>query len=95
MWICAWFMHEGPDVVMSGRAVHTAIEDKTLCFPRGLEDVKVSCAHIHSEHSRGLTKALQDYRYLSALEFYFIYLFDELKKRVNSHKFTGDKVKKD
>uniref|UniRef100_A0A3P9NLQ9 Polyamine-transporting ATPase 13A3 n=1 Tax=Poecilia reticulata TaxID=8081 RepID=A0A3P9NLQ9_POERE len=28
-------------------------------FYQGLEDVKVSCAHIHSEHSRGLTKALR------------------------------------
>lgn len=31
---------------------------------QGLEDVKVSCAHIHSEHSSGITKALQDYRRL-------------------------------
>ncbi|XP_038131677.1 probable cation-transporting ATPase 13A3 isoform X2 [Cyprinodon tularosa] len=31
---------------------------------QGLEDVKVSCAHIHSEHSCGLTKTLQDYRRL-------------------------------
>ncbi|XP_014915968.1 probable cation-transporting ATPase 13A3, partial [Poecilia latipinna] len=33
-------------------------------FYQGLEDMKVSCAHIHSEHSHGLTKALQDYRRL-------------------------------
>ncbi|XP_021171298.2 probable cation-transporting ATPase 13A3 isoform X2 [Fundulus heteroclitus] len=31
---------------------------------QGLEDVKVSCAHIHSEHSRGISKSLQDYRRL-------------------------------
>ncbi|KAK5624237.1 hypothetical protein CRENBAI_000055 [Crenichthys baileyi] len=31
---------------------------------QGLEDVKVSCAHIYSEHSYGLTKTLQDYRRL-------------------------------
>ncbi|KAM4728657.1 polyamine-transporting ATPase 13A3-like isoform 2-T2 [Anableps anableps] len=31
---------------------------------QGLEDVRVTCAHIHSEHSRGLTKTLQDYRRL-------------------------------
>ncbi|XP_028284295.1 probable cation-transporting ATPase 13A3 isoform X2 [Parambassis ranga] len=29
---------------------------------KGLEDVNVSCASIHSEHSSGLSKALQDYR---------------------------------
>nr|XP_019958108.1 PREDICTED: probable cation-transporting ATPase 13A3 isoform X2 [Paralichthys olivaceus] len=31
---------------------------------KGLEDVKVSCAEIHSEHSSGLCTALQDYRRL-------------------------------
>ncbi|MEQ2243969.1 hypothetical protein ILYODFUR_012327, partial [Ilyodon furcidens] len=31
---------------------------------QGLEDVKVSCSHIYSEHSYGLTKTLQDYRRL-------------------------------
>ncbi|XP_049454946.1 polyamine-transporting ATPase 13A3-like isoform X1 [Epinephelus fuscoguttatus] len=31
-------------------------------FYKGLEDVKVSCASIHSEHSSGLSKTLQDYR---------------------------------
>ncbi|XP_037837958.1 probable cation-transporting ATPase 13A3 isoform X2 [Kryptolebias marmoratus] len=30
----------------------------------GLEDVKMSCAHVHSEHSSGLSKTLQDYRRL-------------------------------
>lgn len=30
---------------------------------RGLDDVKVSCAGIHSDHSAGLSKTLQDYRY--------------------------------
>nr|XP_057945763.1 polyamine-transporting ATPase 13A3-like [Doryrhamphus excisus] len=30
----------------------------------GLEDTKVSCAHIHTDHSDGLTKSLQDYRAL-------------------------------
>ncbi|XP_043989032.1 polyamine-transporting ATPase 13A3-like isoform X3 [Gambusia affinis] len=37
---------------------------QNFAFYQGLEDVKVSCAHIHCEHSRGLTKALQDYRRL-------------------------------
>ncbi|XP_032421299.1 probable cation-transporting ATPase 13A3 isoform X3 [Xiphophorus hellerii] len=37
---------------------------QNFAFYQGLEDVKVSCAHIHAEHSRGLTKALQDYRRL-------------------------------
>ncbi|XP_051809518.1 polyamine-transporting ATPase 13A3-like isoform X1 [Acanthochromis polyacanthus] len=31
---------------------------------KGLEDVKVTCASIHSEHNSGLSKALQDYRRL-------------------------------
>ncbi|XP_044076314.1 polyamine-transporting ATPase 13A3-like isoform X3 [Siniperca chuatsi] len=31
---------------------------------KGLEDVKVSCASIHSDHSSGLSKTLQDYRAL-------------------------------
>uniref|UniRef100_A0A8C9ZMV8 Polyamine-transporting ATPase 13A3 n=1 Tax=Sander lucioperca TaxID=283035 RepID=A0A8C9ZMV8_SANLU len=35
-------------------------------FSRGLEDVKVSCASIHSAHSSGLSKTLQDYRYTHA-----------------------------
>uniref|UniRef100_A0A3B3WJM5 Cation-transporting ATPase n=1 Tax=Poecilia mexicana TaxID=48701 RepID=A0A3B3WJM5_9TELE len=54
---------------------HTTALDTTGMMPSrtlnsiSLEDMKVSCAHIHSEHSHGLTKALQDYRYLSALEF--------------------------
>lgn len=29
---------------------------------KGLEDVAVSCAEVHSEHSAGLSKALQEYR---------------------------------
>ncbi|XP_042354316.1 polyamine-transporting ATPase 13A3-like isoform X2 [Plectropomus leopardus] len=33
-------------------------------FYEGLEDVKVSCASIHSDHSSGLSKTLQDYRRL-------------------------------
>ncbi|KAM9349952.1 polyamine-transporting ATPase 13A3-like [Symphorus nematophorus] len=33
-------------------------------FYKGLEDLKVSCASIHSEHSSGLSKTLQDYRML-------------------------------
>ncbi|XP_047446423.1 polyamine-transporting ATPase 13A3-like isoform X2 [Mugil cephalus] len=33
-------------------------------FYKGLEDVNVSCASIHSDHSAGLPKALQDYRRL-------------------------------
>ncbi|XP_054889379.1 polyamine-transporting ATPase 13A3-like isoform X2 [Poeciliopsis prolifica] len=37
---------------------------QNFAFYQGLEDVKVSCAHIHCEHSRGLTKALQDHRRL-------------------------------
>uniref|UniRef100_A0A3Q2VC59 Polyamine-transporting ATPase 13A3 n=1 Tax=Haplochromis burtoni TaxID=8153 RepID=A0A3Q2VC59_HAPBU len=31
---------------------------------KGLEDVNVSCASLHSEHSSGLSKTLQDYRYM-------------------------------
>uniref|UniRef100_A0A3P8PBS3 Polyamine-transporting ATPase 13A3 n=1 Tax=Astatotilapia calliptera TaxID=8154 RepID=A0A3P8PBS3_ASTCA len=31
---------------------------------KGLEDVNVSCASLHSEHSSGLSKTLQDYRRL-------------------------------
>ncbi|XP_061588580.1 polyamine-transporting ATPase 13A3-like isoform X2 [Cololabis saira] len=31
---------------------------------QGLEDVKVSCACVHSDHSSGLSKTLQDYRRL-------------------------------
>ncbi|KAI3375135.1 hypothetical protein L3Q82_021654 [Scortum barcoo] len=31
---------------------------------RGLEDVKVTCASIHSDHSLGLSKTLQEYRML-------------------------------
>lgn len=30
---------------------------------RGLEDLKVSCASVHSDHSSGLAKPLQEYRY--------------------------------
>ncbi|XP_059200493.1 polyamine-transporting ATPase 13A3-like isoform X2 [Centropristis striata] len=33
-------------------------------FYKGLEDVKVSCANIHSDHGSGLSKTLQDYRRL-------------------------------
>uniref|UniRef100_A0A671XJV7 Polyamine-transporting ATPase 13A3 n=1 Tax=Sparus aurata TaxID=8175 RepID=A0A671XJV7_SPAAU len=33
-------------------------------FYKGLEDVKVSCASIHSDHSSGLSKTLQEYRAL-------------------------------
>ncbi|KAK5859455.1 hypothetical protein PBY51_021010 [Eleginops maclovinus] len=33
-------------------------------FYKGLEDMKVSCASIHSDHSSGLSKTLQDYRRL-------------------------------
>ncbi|XP_051281643.1 polyamine-transporting ATPase 13A3 isoform X2 [Dicentrarchus labrax] len=33
-------------------------------FYKGLEDVKVSCASIHSDHSSGLSKTLQEYRML-------------------------------
>ncbi|KAL6104281.1 atp13a3 [Pungitius sinensis] len=33
-------------------------------FYKGLEDVKMSCVSIHSDHSSGLPKALQDYRRL-------------------------------
>ncbi|XP_034743036.1 probable cation-transporting ATPase 13A3 isoform X5 [Etheostoma cragini] len=33
-------------------------------FHKGLEDVKMSCASIHSAHSSGLSKTLQDYRRL-------------------------------
>nr|XP_046263347.1 polyamine-transporting ATPase 13A3-like isoform X2 [Scatophagus argus] len=33
-------------------------------FYKGLEDVKVSCASIHSDHSSGLSKPLQEYRAL-------------------------------
>ncbi|XP_054889381.1 polyamine-transporting ATPase 13A3-like isoform X4 [Poeciliopsis prolifica] len=49
---------------------HTTALDTTGMTPSrtlhsiSLEDVKVSCAHIHCEHSRGLTKALQDHRRL-------------------------------
>ncbi|XP_019958108.2 polyamine-transporting ATPase 13A3-like isoform X2 [Paralichthys olivaceus] len=41
-------------------------DDETQNFEsyKGLEDVKVSCAEIHSEHSSGLCTALQDYRRL-------------------------------
>ncbi|XP_040910771.1 probable cation-transporting ATPase 13A3 isoform X2 [Toxotes jaculatrix] len=40
--------------------------DETQNFElyKGLEDVKVSCASIHSDHSSGLSKTLQDYRRL-------------------------------
>ncbi|XP_041659728.1 probable cation-transporting ATPase 13A3 [Cheilinus undulatus] len=31
---------------------------------KGLEDLKVSCANIHSDHSSGLSKTLQEYRML-------------------------------
>lgn len=41
----------------------TAVEMNVCDFSRGLEDVKVSCASIHSDHSSGLSKTLQDYRY--------------------------------
>ncbi|XP_037642436.1 probable cation-transporting ATPase 13A3 isoform X3 [Sebastes umbrosus] len=33
-------------------------------FYKGLEDVKVNCASIHSDHSSGIPKTLQDYRRL-------------------------------
>ncbi|XP_036938815.1 probable cation-transporting ATPase 13A3 isoform X1 [Acanthopagrus latus] len=33
-------------------------------FYKGLEDLKVSCASIHSDHSSGLSKTLQEYRAL-------------------------------
>lgn len=43
--------------------VRLRCERVCVTFRRGLEDVKVSCAGIHSDHSSGLSKALQDYRY--------------------------------
>ncbi|XP_041848724.1 probable cation-transporting ATPase 13A3 isoform X2 [Melanotaenia boesemani] len=33
-------------------------------FYQGLEDTKVSCAHVHTDNSSGLSKTLQDYRRL-------------------------------
>ena len=33
------------------------------CSSRGLEDIRVSCSSIHSDHSSGITKLLQNYRY--------------------------------
>ena len=58
----------------------TAAVGMSVCdFSRGLEDLKVSCASIHSDHSSGLSKTLQEYRYahvflhLSSL----IYLFNK------------------
>uniref|UniRef100_A0A4W6FKL9 Polyamine-transporting ATPase 13A3 n=1 Tax=Lates calcarifer TaxID=8187 RepID=A0A4W6FKL9_LATCA len=38
--------------------------DETHNFELGLEDVNVSCASVHSDHSSGLSKMLQDYRRL-------------------------------
>lgn len=41
---------------------------------RGLEDVKMSCVSIHSDHSSGLPKTLQDYRYNGIISYtLFIY----------------------
>lgn len=41
----------------------------------------MSCASLHSEHSSGLSKTLQDYRYmLGFLTGYFLKLFAHLKK---------------
>ncbi|XP_076600171.1 polyamine-transporting ATPase 13A3-like [Chaetodon auriga] len=37
---------------------------QTFEFYKGLEDVKASCASIHSDHSAGLSKTLQEYRAL-------------------------------
>lgn len=42
-------------------------------FSRGLEDLKVSCASIHSDHSSGLSKSVQNYRYLDVLDFVMHY----------------------
>uniref|UniRef100_A0A3B4U992 Polyamine-transporting ATPase 13A3 n=1 Tax=Seriola dumerili TaxID=41447 RepID=A0A3B4U992_SERDU len=41
-------------------------DDETQNFEtyKGLEDVKLSCASVHSDHSSGLSKTLQDYRRL-------------------------------
>lgn len=54
-------------IVMADRGVFcpARLQCKRGCvtFRRGLEDVKVSCADIHSDHSSGLSKTLQDYRY--------------------------------
>ncbi|XP_024908394.1 probable cation-transporting ATPase 13A3 isoform X2 [Cynoglossus semilaevis] len=39
-------------------------ETQTFDFHKGLEDLKVSCASIHSDHSSGLSKSVQNYRRL-------------------------------
>lgn len=54
-------------IVMADQGVFypARLQYKQVCvtFRRGMEDVKVSCAGIHSDHSSGLSKTLQDYRY--------------------------------
>ncbi|KAM9720213.1 polyamine-transporting ATPase 13A3-like [Menidia menidia] len=70
-------VHEGPhgkflyseDVQIRYFSHHSATyywNDVTQDFEsyQGLEDVKASCAHIHLDHSSGLSKTLQDYRRL-------------------------------
>lgn len=42
---------------------------------RGLEDVQASCASIHSDHSSGLSKTLQDYRYTPTHTFHILHSF--------------------
>lgn len=48
------------------------VEINVCDFSRGLEDIQVSCASIHSDHSSGLSKTLQDYRYAPTHTFHFL-----------------------
>lgn len=60
-------------------ACTTAVAMSVCDFSRGLEDVKVSCASIHSDHSSGLSKTLQEYRYAHVF-IHFSHLIDLLNK---------------
>lgn len=53
----------------------TTVEINVCDFSRGLEDVQVSCASIHSDHSSGLSKTLQDYRYTPTHTFHILHNF--------------------
>lgn len=64
------FISKSPDVLLTLILTRVcmlpcmAAADMNVCdSSRGLEDVKVSCASIHSDHSSGLSKTLQEYRH--------------------------------
>ncbi|XP_073346675.1 polyamine-transporting ATPase 13A3-like isoform X2 [Pagrus major] len=66
--LCGKFAHRQPDEIhyFTHHSTRYYWNDviQNFEFYKGLEDVKVSCASIHSDHSSGLSKTLQEYRAL-------------------------------